>query len=51
MKDKLGWTVPGEAFEGRIETINPRVDPETRTGRVTVLLPNGDGRGWRGRCG
>lgn len=31
---------PGERFVGRIETINPLVDPETRTGRVTVLLPN-----------
>jgi len=35
---------PGETFEGRIETINPVVDPERRTGRVTVLLPNRDGR-------
>ena len=35
---------PGERFEGGIETINPRVDPETRTGRVTVLLENRDGR-------
>lgn len=35
---------PGETFEGQIETINPLVDPETRTGRVTVLLPNPDGR-------
>ena len=35
---------PGEQFEGRIETINPRVDPESRTGRVTVLLANRDGR-------
>ncbi|HSG46870.1 MAG TPA: efflux RND transporter periplasmic adaptor subunit, partial [Longimicrobiales bacterium] len=33
---------PGEAFQGRIETINPVVDPEQRTGRVTVLLPNPD---------
>jgi RND family efflux transporter MFP subunit len=31
---------PGEVFEGRIETINPLVDPESHTGRVTVLLPN-----------
>lgn len=30
----------GELFVGRIETINPVVDPATRTGRVTVLLPN-----------
>jgi HlyD family secretion protein len=35
---------PGETFTGRIETINPVVDPEQRTGRVTVLLPNADGR-------
>jgi len=35
---------PGERFTGRIETINPVVDPETRTGRVTVLLQNRDGR-------
>lgn len=33
---------PGERFTGRIETINPLVDPESRTGRVTVLLPNPD---------
>ena len=35
---------PGETFEGRIETINPVVDPEQRTGRVTVRLPNPRGR-------
>jgi RND family efflux transporter MFP subunit len=35
---------PGELFRGAIETINPVVDPETRTGRVTVLLTNADGR-------
>ena len=35
---------PGELFEGAIETINPLVDPENRTGRVTVLLPNMDGK-------
>lgn len=35
---------PGETFEGRIETINPVVDPQTRTARVTVVLPNRDGR-------
>ncbi|MFQ5536863.1 MAG: efflux RND transporter periplasmic adaptor subunit [Gemmatimonadota bacterium] len=31
---------PGERFVGRIVSINPLVDPETRTGRVTVLLDN-----------
>jgi HlyD family secretion protein len=35
---------PGERFTGRIETINPVVDPESRTGRVTVLLSNRDHR-------
>lgn len=35
---------PGELFEGRIETINPLVDPDSRTGRVTVLLSNPSGR-------
>jgi len=35
---------PGERFSGRIETINPVVDPESRTGRVTVLLANPDHR-------
>jgi len=35
---------PGEVFSGAIETINPVVDPESRTGRVTVLLRNTDGR-------
>lgn len=35
---------PDEDFVGRIETINPVVDPETSTGRVTVVLPNRDGR-------
>jgi len=35
---------PGERFEGRVETINPVVDPESRTGRVTVILDNKDHR-------
>ncbi len=35
---------PGEEFLGRIRSINPMVDPETRTARVTVLLPNPDHR-------
>ncbi len=35
---------PGESFEGRIETLNPVVDPELRTGRVTVVLGNPGGR-------
>lgn len=35
---------PGETFVGRIENINPMVEPGTRTARVTVLVPNPDGR-------
>ena len=35
---------PGRAFTGRIETINPVVDPQTNTARVTVHIPNPDGR-------
>lgn len=35
---------PGDRFRGRIETINPVVDPQTRTGRVTVVLSNRDHR-------
>jgi len=35
---------PGETFSGRISTINPVVDPDTRTARVTVLLSNPLGR-------
>jgi RND family efflux transporter MFP subunit len=35
---------PGELFSGVIETINPVVDPETRTGRVTVRIANPNGR-------
>lgn len=35
---------PESTFVGRVETINPVVDPQTRTGRVTVLLDNPAGR-------
>jgi RND family efflux transporter MFP subunit len=35
---------PGEVFTGAVETINPVVDPQSRTGRVTVLLENTDQR-------
>ncbi len=35
---------PGQSFSGRIETINPVVDPQTNTARVTVHIPNSDGR-------
>ncbi len=36
--------LPDTTFTGRIETINPKVDLETNTTRVTVLLPNPNGR-------
>jgi len=35
---------PAETFSGRISTINPVVDPDTRTARVTVRLSNPRGR-------
>jgi membrane fusion protein, multidrug efflux system len=35
---------PGEVFEGRIETINPVVEQQTRTARVTLTVRNGEGR-------
>lgn len=35
---------PDRAFHGRIETINPVIDPETNTARVTVHIANADGR-------
>lgn len=34
----------GESFTGRVETINPMVDGQTRTAKVTVLVPNPQGR-------
>jgi len=36
--------LPGETFRGRVETVNPVVDPESRTARVTLSLPNPEGR-------
>lgn len=35
---------PEELYQGRIVSINPIVEEETRTARVTVLLDNPDGR-------
>lgn len=35
---------PDNPIEARIQTINPIVDPESRTGRVTVHIPNPEGR-------
>lgn len=36
--------LPGRPFAGKIETINPLVDPETNTARVTVHVSNADAR-------
>ncbi len=56
LEAELGWlssgrearvtfaAYPGETFRGTVQTLNPVVDPETRTGRVTVGLDNADGR-------
>ncbi|MEJ2185418.1 MAG: efflux RND transporter periplasmic adaptor subunit [Gemmatimonadota bacterium] len=35
---------PDEVFEGRVATVNPMVDEQTRTAKVTVTVPNPDGR-------
>lgn len=35
---------PGVKFGGRVETMNPIVDQQTRTARVTVVVPNPQGR-------
>jgi RND family efflux transporter MFP subunit len=35
---------PGEEFVGRIETINPVVEQDTRTANVTVTIPNPNNR-------
>lgn len=35
---------PDETFTGTIQTINPIVDQQTRTAKVTVVLDNPDGR-------
>ncbi len=35
---------PGETFVGVVRSVNPLVDPETRSARVTLTLPNPDHR-------
>ena len=32
--------LPGETFRGRIDFVYPTLDPETRTARVRIVLPN-----------
>lgn len=36
--------LPGEVFAGRVASINPLIDPETQTARVTVRLSNREAR-------
>lgn len=44
-RGKVSFTaLPGESFEARLESINPLVDPETGSARVTLYLENRDGR-------
>jgi cobalt-zinc-cadmium efflux system membrane fusion protein len=35
---------PGVVLQGRVAYIDPRVDPQTRTAKVRVEVPNADGR-------
>ena len=35
---------PGAAFDGKVQFIYPTVSPETRTGKVRIVIPNADGR-------
>jgi membrane fusion protein, multidrug efflux system len=35
---------PGQTWEGRVETINPEVDPATRNVRIRATFANADGR-------
>jgi membrane fusion protein, multidrug efflux system len=35
---------PGENFTGRVESVNPLVDPDSRSARVTLVLQNADER-------
>jgi membrane fusion protein, multidrug efflux system len=35
---------PGEVFEGKVASVDSRVDPNTRSVIVRALVPNGDGR-------
>lgn len=36
--------LPDTAFQASVESVNPVVDPETRSGRVTLVLPDPDDR-------
>ncbi len=36
--------LPGEGFSGRVRYVEPEVSPTTRTARLTLAVPNRDGR-------
>ncbi|MBM1170130.1 efflux RND transporter periplasmic adaptor subunit [Microvirga arabica] len=36
-------SLPGQTFSGRVDLIYPQVNPETRTARVRIEIPNRDG--------
>ena len=38
------WSLPGEKFEGVVDVIGSRVDPQSRTFAVRARIPNPDGR-------
>jgi len=38
------WSLPGEKFEGVVDAIGSRVDPESRTFSVRARIPNPSGR-------
>jgi Cu(I)/Ag(I) efflux system membrane fusion protein len=37
-------SLPGESFQGSVAYVYPSLDPETRTGRIRIELPNRDHR-------
>jgi RND family efflux transporter MFP subunit len=43
-KARVSFAAFPQPFTGRVETINPVVDGGTRTARVTVVVPNPEGR-------
>lgn len=38
------WSLPGEWFEGTVDSIASRIDPESRTFKVRARIPNPTGR-------
>ena len=40
--------LPGKVFQGRVESVNPIVNPETSSARMTLVIPNPEGTVWPG---